>query len=123
MFSIRNGMFETNSSSTHVLVMMKTSDFKAWYKSEDEFDSLEEIVFWNRYDSGKSSDSQKFKTGREFIEEMKAEGFEDISKEALFGWAHDHDYFTYEETVNDVEDDDYVTEGDITAFSYAGWDC
>ena len=121
MFSIRNGMFETNSSSTHVLVMMRTSDFKAWYKSEDEFDSLEEIVFWNHYESGQSSDSQKFKTGREFMEEMKSEGYNDISKDDLFEWAHDHDYFTYDETVQDMEDD-YITEGDITAFSYSGWD-
>ena len=121
MLEIRQGMFETNSSSTHVLVMMRTSDFKAWYKSEDEFDSLEEIVFWNRYESGQSSDSQKFKTGKEFIEEMKAEGFEDIDKDDLFKYAHDHDYFTYEETVRDMEDD-YVTEGDLTAFSYSGWD-
>lgn len=121
MLEIRQGMFETNSSSTHVLVMMRTSDFKAWYKSEDDFDSLEEIVFWNRYESGQSSDSQKFKTGREFIEEMKAEGYNDISKDDLFEWAHDHDYFTYDETVADMEDD-YVTEGDVTAFSYSGWD-
>lgn len=121
MFSIRNGMFETNSSSTHVLVMMKTSDFRAWYKNEDEFDSLEDIVFWNRYESGQSSDSQKFKTGRELIEEMKAEDFKDISRDDLFNYAQDNDYFTYEKTVQDMEDD-YVTEGDITAFSYSGWD-
>ena len=52
---------------------------------------------------------------------MKAEGHNDISKDDLFEWAHDHDYFTYDETVADMEDD-YVTEGDITAFSYSGWD-
>ena len=81
MIQVRQSMFETNSSSVHVLVMMKSSDFARFCKSEEDYDSLEDIVFWNRWHSGERSSEQKFKTGKEFIDEMNSEGLIDTSVE------------------------------------------
>lgn len=62
MIQIRNGMFETNSSSVHVLVMMKTSDFNKFNTDQDDCD-INELLFWNYSDSGKTISEQEFKTG------------------------------------------------------------
>lgn len=123
MFNIRTRMFETNSSSVHKLVIIKTSDFKSWAKDADEYGTLEDIIFWDGFGSGQTPETQKFKSGSEFIEEMIKEGWkrEEIDKTDLIDFAANNDYFTFENTVNDYEYDS-VTQGDITAFSYSGWD-
>lgn len=124
MIEIRNNMFETNSSSVHVLVLMKTSDYKAFAKKLEEYDSLSDIVFWSRYDSGQRSDEQKFKKGEYFLDKMDREGWvkEDISQEDLLAYAADLDYQPFETTLYDMDEWDWVEEGDITAFSYSGRD-
>ena len=123
MIQVRQGMFETNSSSTHVLVMMKSADFNRFCRSEDKYDYLEDIIFWNPYDSGKRSSEQKFKTGKEFIDEMYAEGLIDevsFDHNHLKRYANNHDYFTYDQIIDGTDKYATVTEGDITAFSFSG---
>lgn len=124
MIEIRPNMFETNSSSVHVLVLMKTSDYKAFAKKLEEYDSLSDIVFWSRYDSGQRSDEQKFKKGEYFLDKMSQEGWvkEDISQEDLLAFAADLDYQPFETTLYDMDEWDWVEEGDITAFSFSGRD-
>lgn len=126
MIQVRQNMFETNSSSVHVLVMMKSSDFARFSKSEEDYDSLEDIVFWNRRGSGIQSSEQKFKTGKEFIDEMNSEGLIDASVELdlnyLKKYANNHDYFTFDQTVEEMDEYASVNEGDITAFSFSGRD-
>ena len=126
MIQIRHSMFETNSSSTHVLVIMKTSDFKKFCRCEESYDDISELVFWNRYESGKTSDSHKFKTGEEFIQEMISDGVIHSPNEAtldnLKQYANRYSYYTYDQIICDMEDWDDITEGDITAFSYSGYD-
>lgn len=122
MIEIRSNMFETNSSSVHVLVLMKTSDYKAFAKKLEEYDSLSDIVFWSRWDSGQRSDEQKFKKGEYFLDKMEREGWvkEGISQEDLLAFAASLDYQPFETTLYDMDEWDWVEEGDITAFSYSG---
>ena len=126
MIQIRQSMFETNSSSVHVLVMMKSTEFNRFCKGEEEFDSLEDVVFWNRWDSGTHSSEQKFKTGKDFIDEIKSDGLitsdEELDLEYLKKYANNHDYFTFDQIVADMDEYASVNEGDITAFSYSGRD-
>lgn len=124
MIEIRSNMFETNSSSVHVLVLMKTSDYKAFAKKLEEYDSLSDIVFWNRWDSGQRSDEQKFKKGEYFLDKRDREGWvkKDISQEELLAYAADLDYQPFETTLYDMDEWDWVEEGDITAFSFSGRD-
>lgn len=61
MIQVRQSMFETNSSSVHVLVMMKSTDFTRFCKHEEEYDNLEDVVFWNRWDSGTHSSEQNLR--------------------------------------------------------------
>ena len=124
MIEIRSNMFETNSSSVHVLVLMKTSEYKAFAKKMEEYDSLSDIVFWNRWDSGQHSDEQQFKKGEYFLDKMSQEGWvkEDISQEDLLAFAADLDYQPFETTLYDMDEWDWVEEGDITAFSFSGRD-
>ena len=124
MISIRQEMFETNSSSVHTLVMMKTTDYIRFAKNIEEYDSLEDIVFWKKWGHGQNSSEQKFKTGKEFIEELISEGvYKDlIDIKMLSKHASDQGYFSYSGVLEGMDDWDYVTEGDITAFSYSGRD-
>ena len=126
MIQFRSSMFETNSSSVHVLVMMKSTDFNRFCKGEEEYDNLEDIVFWNRWDSGTQSSEQKFKTGKEFIDEMNSEGLIDadvpLDLNRLKQYANNRDYFTFDQTIEEMDEYADVTEGDITAFSFSGRD-
>lgn len=124
MIQIRQSMFETNSSSVHVLVMMKSTDFNRFCKGEEEYDNLEDIVFWNRWDSGTQSSEQKFKTGKDFIDEIRSEGlitpYEELNLNYLKQYANNKDYFTFEQTIDSMDEYASVNEGDITAFSFSG---
>ena len=126
MIQIRQNMFETNSSSVHVLVMMKSTDFARFCKGEEEYDSLEDIVFWDRWHSGTKSGEQKFKTGKEFIDKIKSEGFitpyEELDLNDLKRYANKNGYYTFDQTIEGMDEYASVNEGDITAFSYSGRD-
>ena len=65
MIQVRNCIFETNSSSVHSLIIMKTPDYNLWMKSEDE--ELEERLFAKKHDDG----SVTFIKGHDIIERMK----------------------------------------------------
>ena len=55
MYNIRLGLFETNSSSTHTIVIMKKEDFQRWRKSSDEKPNDETLYFIKHTDGNKSS--------------------------------------------------------------------
>lgn len=127
MIQFRPSMFETNSSSVHVLVMMKSTDFVKFHKRTDEYDNLEDIVFWKRYGrNGQLSSDQEFKTGKDFIDEIKSEGliqpYEELDLKYLRKYANDQNYYTFDQTIEEMDDYDFVNEGDITAFSFSGRD-
>lgn len=65
MLQIRNCIFETNSSSVHSLIIMKTPDYKLWKKSEDE--ELEERLFAKKNDDGVVT----FIKGKDVLEKLK----------------------------------------------------
>lgn len=55
MYNIRLGLFETNSSSTHTIVIMKKEDFQRWRKSSNEEPNDETLYFIKHTDGNKSS--------------------------------------------------------------------
>lgn len=127
MIQVRYSIFETNSSSVHVLVMMKSTDFIKFHKREDEYDNLEDVVFWKRYGRhGEHSSEQEFKTGKDFIDEIKSEGliqpYEELDLKYLKKYANDQNYYTFDQTIEEMDEYDFVNEGDITAFSFSGRD-
>ena len=65
MLQIRKCIFETNSSSVHSLIIMKTPDYKLWMKSDDE--ELEERLFAKKNDDGIVT----FIKGKDVIEKLK----------------------------------------------------
>ena len=69
MITIRHGLFETNSSSTHTLILMKTSDFHKWYNSSGE-EPDDDALFVIKLKDGKSS-SVKLITEREVREALE----------------------------------------------------
>ena len=64
MLQVRNGLFETNSSSTHALIIMKTSDYNKWKRSNHE--DVEDMLFVQQKDGSNVS----FIKGRDIIEKM-----------------------------------------------------
>lgn len=120
MIQIRNGMFETNSSSTHVLVIMKTSDFNKFNVDQDDCD-INELLFWNYTDSGETTSEQKFKTGEQLINEMIDVGEIESNDEAelsdVLRYANNQGYYTYDQVIDMTNDYEYVTDGDVTALS------
>ena len=126
MIQIRQSIFETNSSSTHALVIMKTSDFLKWKNSSDEDD--ENKLYWNYQNAWRNdkytSAEQRFLTQAEIIELMKQDDYyKDYinDPEQISEFAEQESYWLYSD-IEDRYDMDSVTEGDITAFSYSGYD-
>ena len=81
MIQVRQSMFETNSSSTHTLVIMNKSDFRQWTDSDD--DDPENIIYIENH-----KDGLKLHTGKEVIEKLNENDY--WSKR----WAEDN-YETY----------------------------
>lgn len=91
MISIRNGTFETNSSSTHSMVICLESDYKKWEDGE---------AFY--YKPWRSDDGEpRFITKREAIDVLVKHGrdrsiMENLSDEELFEYFTEEDIYTYE---------------------------
>jgi hypothetical protein len=117
MKSIRIGVFETNSSSTHSLTICSKAEFEAWRKGD--------VLF--------SIDSEKFMT----MEEIKAEWEEDTANSKEKGYSYSETIEEYIEKNRIVTADNYDDEvnqetfeqhyktasGDeIVAFGYYGFD-
>lgn len=121
--SIRNGVFETNSSSTHSISICSDKDFTDWAKGityfncwEKVFVKKEEIIPHivkasnNYYNSETLSEIKKSKPGE--FEELRV----------------DYDFLTYDEYFDDEDLESYREEfttesGDnIVAFGKFGYD-
>lgn len=83
MRTIRLGTFETNSSSTHSIVICNEEEYEKWAKGE---------LYASRWKDG-------FKTKEEVIEEAKKEYYERFDSEGNF--IPDDEYETIEEFLND----------------------
>jgi hypothetical protein len=119
MESIRRGVFETNSSSTHSLTMCSESEFEKWKNGElllnrwdRTFIAKEEYI--KKYEENKKKYFEKYPNDTE-------EDFENYIND-------DKEYYTYEEFWYDIDyetfKEKYTTEkGEkIVAFGYFGFD-
>lgn len=121
MISVRKGVFETNSSSTHSLTMCTESDYDKWKKGEllfhrwkDEFITIDE--YKKIYEEEKKKYFEKYPNETE-------EDFENYYNDDKECYSFDEywDYFEYEyETFKE----DYVTSNGekVIAFGYYGYD-
>ena len=83
MKTIRLGTFETNSSSTHSMVICTEEEYEKWANGE---------LYASRWEDG-------FKTKEEVIEEARKEYYEKFDSEGNF--IPDDEYETVEEFLND----------------------
>lgn len=117
MKSIRIGVFETNSSSTHSLTICSKAEFEAWQNGD--------VLF--------SIDSEKFMT----MEEIKLEWEKDTKDSKKNGYSYSETLEEYMEENRFVKADEYedsvnqetfeqhykTNSGDeIVAFGYYGFD-
>jgi hypothetical protein len=116
MIQVRKSVFETNSSSTHSLVMAVESEFSRWENGEVYYCS-----HW--YSWSRPEDKNKFVAGRFYpVEEVDAY-FESIDEER-----DTYDFSTYDEFCEsdslEVEDYSYTTPGGevIKAVAKYGYD-
>lgn len=116
MIQVRKSVFETNSSSTHSLVMAVESEFSRWENGEVYYCS-----HW--YSWSRPEDKNKFVAGRFYpVEEVDAY-FESIDEER-----DTYDFSTYDEFCDsdslEVEDYSYTTPGGevIKAVAKYGYD-
>ena len=116
MIQVRKSVFETNSSSTHSLVMAVESEFSRWENGEVYYCS-----HW--YSWSRPEDKNKFVAGRFYpVEEVDAY-FESIDEER-----DTYDFSTYDEFCEsdslEVEDYSYTTpDGEvIKAVAKYGYD-
>ena len=127
MKTIRQGTFETNSSSTHSITMCMESDYKKWKNGE---------MYWNRWNdelvSKEEVEKEMAKLREEFIanntdyDENDGEWQEELEQYIN----EDKMYYTYEE-FNDYDYIEYETFEDtfetpqgetVVAFGYYGND-
>lgn len=122
MKTIRQGCFETNSSSTHSITMCMESDYEKWKNGE---------MYWNRWNeslvSKEEVEKEMAKLKEEFISEHPDYDKDDIDwEEQLEDYLNsDKEYYTYEE-FNNYDYIEYETFEDsydgVVAFGYYGMD-
>lgn len=97
MINIRLGLFETNSSSTHSIVIMSKVQFSKWKNSysTDEFTKPDEVVFKTKEDLI-NIDKSYFEENPDYLEYR----FEDF--------VHSQDYVSYNDVCVQGEFDDYT---------------
>jgi hypothetical protein len=117
--SIRVGVFETNSSSTHSITMCSKEEYDKWENGEMLIND--------------GSSTKPFLTREEAIEKLKQDttpgriNFED--KEEVDEELRDWGYKTYEQYWDDCDmetfEDNYTTKSgeEVIAFGYYGSDC
>lgn len=149
MLLIRNGVFETNSSSTHCLSMCEKSEFEKWVNGElyydEEFDSFVDDNARNKEVKKKiiyhlcEYEDEKYKYKNKIYsnpEDMYTEeNLEEITQEQIDDYLDDGDLWeiplSYEEWEANVENSNYIelhleketSNGDkVVAFGYYGYD-
>lgn len=128
MIQIRNGVFETNSSSTHSITMCMESDYDKWIAGE---------LYWDRWNEKLVSKD----TVDKFIKEAKND-FREENPEYIEGdkdwecrfedylyYDKDFAYYSYDEYCDRIEYETYVDtfttpSGEkVVSFGYYGEDC
>lgn len=100
---IRNGLFETNSSSVHSLVLARTNVFNKWVKGE--------VLF--------NPETEEFCAFENIPEKDKRRVYEAHEMEDIW----DCPWLTYEEYFGRTELETFEEEGfGVTAFGYYGYD-
>lgn len=117
--TIRYGVYETNSSSTHSLTLMNKTDYDKWKDTG--------MLMRKHWRTGEV----EFKTKEEILNEYK-KGNPDVefTDDVLFDWLRDDDWFTYEgywdrymECYEGFEETHTTPSGDeVVAFGYYGND-
>lgn len=119
MESIRRGVFETNSSSTHSLTMCSESDYEKWKKGELLFHR------WNKEFVTKEEKLKRYEEKRKKYFERYPNDTEEDFEDYI---CDDKEYYTYDEFWDDIDyetfETKYTTEkGEtIIAFGYYGTD-
>ena len=140
MESIRRGVFETNSSSTHSITMCSENDYDRWKKGEllynrwnEEFKTKEQILEDAKKTREEYLEKQKNGETLYYFEEkyIKAETDEDLMK-ILYNEddEDDNDWYTYERYWDYITCGyetfkvDYTTKNGekIISFGYYGYD-
>ena len=136
MISVRRGVFETNSSSTHSLTMCSEDEYNKWKKGEllfhkwnNEFKTKEQIL----EDAKKTREEylEKQKNGEtlyHFEEEyIKAKTDEELMK-LVYDEEDQEDWYTYDKYWDSIDletyEDEYTTESGekVIAFGYYGYE-
>ena len=101
MIQVRQGIFETNSSSTHALTMCTESDFNKWKNEELIYDRYEEVLvpYTDEIRKAKEEDDEK--------EFLTYDEFKD--------WSY-LDYNTFEQSFKTPSGDKVIS------FGYYGYD-
>lgn len=116
MKTVRLGVFETNSSSTHSITMCSKADYTKWKKDKNLLIELESGVL---------------KTREEVIEKLKKNKYcshvDWNDKESVSDALHENDWLTYKEYRNQEMEDsykEYKTSGGevVVAFGTFGYD-
>ena len=95
MKTIRQGCFETNSSSTHSITMCMVSDYEKWKNGE---------MYWHRWNDELVT---KEKVEEEFLKENTGDSKEDPDiKDKIEEYINDYDKTYY--TSNDFNDYNYI---------------
>ena len=127
MFNARNGVFETNSSSTHSITMCMESDFIAW-ENGDVY--LNDGSGWSSYSAYKD---KQFVTKEEAIDILTNNKYPPskdlmlLDTDELEEWFKENEIYTCEnyrwEWFEGYEDKFTTPNGDtIVAFGYYGYD-
>ena len=108
---IRIGVFETNSSSTHTLSIVKKDDYEKYKKGELLNTSYDEITLATKDELRNSGD---YKEHLKFLEREDSDyEFEKYLKDETYRYSHLFD--VYEVLEEDVPDSDYVA---ISIYGY-----
>lgn len=123
MIKVRQGTFETNSSSTHSITMCMESDYEKWKNGE---------MYWDKWNDSLVSKDEVEKENDKLREQFISEhpDFDETDeewKEELEDYINDYsDYYTYED-FNDLEYETYkdtfkTPNGEeVIAFGYYGY--
>lgn len=123
MIKVRQGTFETNSSSTHSITMCMESDFEKWKNGE---------MYWDRWNyslvSKDEVEKEKNRLREEFISENPDFNENDEEwKEKLEDYIEDYsDYYTYKDFNNleyETYEDVFKTPNGEEVIAFGYYDC
>lgn len=102
---IRRGLFETNSSSVHSLVMVSGNDFEKWKNGELVYDRMRDKLI--------PVTDEEYLEWKKENEEEEPEWYDYLTFDEFF----DYDYLEYETFINS-----FTTESgeEVKAFGYYG---